>query len=311
METAGPRQSARAEAWRALALGAIVVGLAVTDALSLVLFSAAVLWLAFGPWDLRAGLAVAGAVALALWATADSPVVWADRGWPLLVGGGFVLAKALRPRWRLVAHGIAAVVLGAGLAGVIFAVWPRGWLELDALVASRFHLAAGVLTSGLESSLRARVEGPLAEVSAWGAALFPAALAIASVAALALAQFLRGRLAGVSNPSLGPLREFRFHDQLVWVLIAGIVLLWFPAGAALQRTGANAALFMGALYWLRGAAVMWSVLAKVSVGLGLLLALLAVVLYPLTLVGLLGVTFVGVGDTWFDLRRRLARRANP
>lgn len=130
------------------------------------------------------------------------------------------------------------------------------------------------------------------------------------MAALALAEFFRRKVGGLTDSSLSPIREFRFNDHWVWVWIAGLALVVVPAGAALHRVGANAALLLGTLYALRGLGVVLALAGGLSVGAGLLLGLAAIVLAPLLWVALTGILLLGVSDTWLDLRRRFGRREN-
>ena len=134
------------------------------------------------------------------------------------------------------------------------------------------------------------------------AALFPAMMAIASMSALAVAWWIRTRLVGEGDQGLAPLREFRFNDHLVWLLIGGLLLVFVQWGEEFARAGSNALVFMAALYMLRGAAVFVFLSGGLSV-LG----------YALMLVGLLVAApvfmsmavLIGVGDTWLDLRSRV------
>jgi hypothetical protein len=96
------------------------------------------------------------------------------------------------------------------------------------------------------------------------------------------------------------LKEFRFNDQMVWVLILGITALLLSSGAV-ERAGANAVVFVGALYALRGAGVVLFLTGGVSLFGGLLFLVGFIVLAPFVT---LGAMFIGLGDTWFDLRGR-------
>ena len=132
-----------------------------------------------------------------------------------------------------------------------------------------------------------------------------ALLAIESLAALALAWWARTRLLGEGGTALGPLRDFRFNDHLVWVLVAGLILLLTQSGAALARIGSNTVVFMGALYALRGAAVF----VFMSGGISLFSSVMVVILFVLVPPVLLGTAaLIGIGDTWLDLRARIARQ---
>jgi hypothetical protein len=131
--------------------------------------------------------------------------------------------------------------------------------------------------------------------------LYPAMFALATLAGLAVAWWAWGRLAMRPDGSLAPLRDFRFSDGLVWVLILGLVLVLLPRTPELAtRAGTNLLVFIGALYALRGVGVLLF-LSGVPGPLGLLLTALAVVLVaPLVMVTTF---FVGLFDTWLDIRR--------
>jgi uncharacterized protein YybS (DUF2232 family) len=136
--------------------------------------------------------------------------------------------------------------------------------------------------------------------------VFPALLALQSLAALALGSWVIARLrrsdAGVF--ALRPLREFRFNDQLVWVLILGLVLLVLPLDAVATRMGYNTLLFMGGLYALRGVGVIVFLAGGAPSFLTVILgAIMAIFLYPLVLTA---AVLVGLGDTWLDVRGRAA-----
>ena len=133
-------------------------------------------------------------------------------------------------------------------------------------------------------------------------------MSLASVAALSLGWFLVHK-SRAGDRELTAVRHFRFSDHLVWVLIAGLALVVFPAGALADRIGQNAALFMGALYLLRGIAILiWMAAASVSSAWAALgLSALAVLLYPVVA----GTALVlGLTDTWVDVRHRLASTRN-
>jgi hypothetical protein len=138
--------------------------------------------------------------------------------------------------------------------------------------------------------------------------LYPAMLALASLAALGIAWWAHGRLGrGERNP-LPPLREFRFRDELVWLLVSAIVLLVFPRNQLAARAGQNLLAFMGALYALRGGAVLLALGGGAPGPVGILFgALLLLFMTPFVM----ATTFlVGVSDTWLDLRARRAA-SNP
>jgi hypothetical protein len=136
--------------------------------------------------------------------------------------------------------------------------------------------------------------------------IFPALAALQSVAALALASWWIRWLGRSSKNTfaLAQLREFRFNDQLIWVLIGGLVVVLLPVPTEPTRVALNALVFMAALYALRGLAI-FVFLATGSRSIPtMVFGLLALVfLYQVTLAAAL---LMGVGDTWLDVRRRVA-----
>ncbi len=93
--------------------------------------------------------------------------------------------------------------------------------------------------------------------------------------------------------------------------MGGLALLLMPLGDIAQRVGGNAVFFMGALYVLRGLAVLLSLIGGVSWAFGVTAVIVAVLIAPL-LVLFLGVALmVGLGDTWLDVRRRLSEAGGP
>src|SRR5665647_1845904 len=97
------------------------------------------------------------------------------------------------------------------------------------------------------------------------AALFPALLALETLAALGLAWALYHRVgrARIGAP-LASLRLFRFNDQFIWGLVGGLALLVVPGLGPVRGLGANMLVFFGVLYGLRGAGVALFFLAPVS-----------------------------------------------
>ena len=148
------------------------------------------------------------------------------------------------------------------------------------------------------------VEEQIAVLPRMATTVFPAMLGLESLVALALAWTLFHRISRVRlGAPLAPLREFRFNDQLVWGVIAGLTMVMLPSLAAWRALGANLLVFFGALYMVRGAGVAaffmapgWATTLAVTV--------CALIFPPALAVGALG---LGLGDTWLDWRTRRAR----
>jgi len=237
---------------------------------------------------------------------------YVPRAWSLIAGGAFVALSTVRRGNGLVdrslwAIGVAlSVVLLIGLArpGVLQGVnwWMAAEIRQAALVAG------GILErlqGGADPEVRRQLDMAVQRWVGFQQDVYPAMLSLATVAAFGLAWFGFERLSGCFR-SPGPIREFRFSDHLIWLLIGGLCLLVLPMGGVAFRVGENATLFMGGLYLLRGAAILlWiGAAAATSLWSGVLLALAALFLYPVVL----GTALVlGLSDTWIDLRARLSR----
>jgi hypothetical protein len=135
-------------------------------------------------------------------------------------------------------------------------------------------------------------------------AFYPALLALESLAALALAWGLFHRVSRtrIGEP-LGRLVDFRFSDQLVWGVIAGAVLVLMPASGEWRALGLNLLLFFGTLYAVRGLAVLLWYLAAAHASAAAVVALLMLAAL-LSAPSAIGLTLVGLSDSWGDWRAR-------
>jgi hypothetical protein len=258
------------------------------------------------PFVLAAGLLL---VALTF---ANAPPVgsWhVERGWALLLGGWFLAAIALLPRASFLPRGLTAVAASFVTAAVLFAASPAEFAPFDAQVAANLRAGADTAVASwrrwdLSQGMREQLEASVYQVADLRALLFPGLLALASLAALAVAWWAVRRVSGATERPLAPIREFRFADGLVWLLIAGVALVLLPVTGLADRAGSNLLTFMAALYALRGAAVLL-VLGGATGPFGLAMAaLLLLLLYPIVVIT---TVLVGLSDTWLDIRTR--RRA--
>lgn len=294
-----------------LALGVILIS--PVNPLVLVTLPLAVLLLAFRPYDVRAVLFAGVLVALVFSdiRTGQEALWYAERGWALLAAGGFVLVTIFVERRSLLLRGLGG--LTAGILGVGLTAWldPTVIREVDWRITRRFHeaaLAAQDMVSAVDGGeqLNASLRTALYGWAGTQEVVYPALLALATVSALAVGWYVVARFAGVVT-ALPPLRNFRFEDGLVWVLLLSLAAIALPVGGEiLDRVGGNAALFLGALYLLRGAGVlMWFAAATLGTGwMAWLWGLVALLLYPVAA----GVALLlGVGDSWFDLRDWIRR----
>src|SRR4051812_39669791 len=250
------------------------------------------------------------------------------RGWTLLVAGGFGLVclfgagRPFFPR-ALTALSLAlAIVVVMGLAGPLAS--DRAGQAMRAEFGRRNTTASTMFRAAVArypalaqrmpapGSMEAEFDQRLRETTKTGMELFPSLLFLESLVALALAWTTYHRIARTRlGAPLGPLKDFRFNDQLVWGLIAGIAIVFVPALDFMDGTGRNLLVFFGALYAIRGFGVLsWfmrpgalAILLIVGFAMSLLPALVPVVSYGFVLLSVAAFG-LGLGDTWADWRRR-------
>jgi hypothetical protein len=298
----------RERGWlRAAGLFAVALSLSAIEPSVLVGVPFAFFVLAFPTRRLATLLAGVLAVMLVFGGGERAALWYAERGWAIILGGWFVALTVRWPESTFTDRALGSVGGAAAVVAILLGLQPGSWGVLDWLVSER--MMAGVSTflealrvlrgeAGAVSSALVATVYQTAEVQAL---VFPALLGLASMAALGVAWWLYLRLAMGEDSALGPVREFRFNDHLVWFFIAGLVLVAVGRSGGWARTGSNAVVFMGTLYALRGAAVVlffnggMSLLGFVLLGVGLLFA------WPVIGVGAL---VIGLGDTWLDLRER-------
>lgn len=308
VEGGRPRWSAAI--WLTLA----VVLLSVFDALALVLLPLAILMVGL-PEGRKPKWVIAGA---ALWVlallVAGGPLAGLSRGWALMVGAVFFAATIARPTWDVISRGILAVA--AGLAGGALGILATGQgAALDELIRSHFATISSLTLGDLQarmpdSAWLADLRTATEQISRLQADLFPALLALQTLAALALASWWIGRLGRSESAAftLHRMRDFRFDDQLIWVLIAALLLFLLPLPGVADRVALNMILFMVGLYALRGLAVFIFLATGSQSIVTMVLGVVALVfLYPVAFTAAL---LMGVGDTWLDVRRRVAK-VNP
>jgi len=241
------------------------------------------------------------------------------KGWSLLLVASFGVASIMSPRQSFFPRALSAVGLSfaVGFALVLFASkrpdavertvraeytrrvdsWLADW---ESMSKTREWIEITRDNPGMDSLAR-ESSNRLRQLPPITARLYPAVLALESLAVLALAWGLYHRVsrARIGAP-LAPLKEFRFNDQLVWGLVLGITAVAVPTLKAFNTLGLNLLVFFGALYALRGLGVLaWffapgRLMVAITIG-------LAIFMWPLLGVFALG---VGLGDTWLDWRSR-------
>ena len=230
-----------------------------------------------------------------------------ERGWAVLTAGWF-LGITLRWPHASLTHRAIGAVGGAGLASAsLFRARPELWAGIDWRVQDRLTEGVGQAMAILEGArggegLPAGVEESVMRTVETQGTLFPAFLGLASVAGLAVAWWMYRRVAVGDASGLGRVRDFRFSDQMVWVFIAGLALVALGIGDGWERAGSNTLVFMGALYALRGAAVVLFLNGGLTLFGAVLLGMGMIFVAPVLLMGAL---LLGLSDTWLDVRNRV------
>ena len=253
---------------------------------------------------LPAAVAAIFAVFVAVGVPAPGGVWYIERGWAIVLAGWFVVLTMRWPRSRFFPRAFAAVAATTALVGLLLMARPGSWSTVDWVLTEGLMRTASVIAQVLiESDPEAYSTGNLNTAYEWTAQLgrlFPALLGLSSLSGLAVAWWAYVRLSAGSGLGLGPLRDFRFNDHFVWLLLIGLALLVFGSGEGWTSGGGNAVVFMGGLYAMRGAAVLLFLSGGVRFGV-LFLVVGMLFLSPVLISGAL---LVGVGDTWLDLRSK-------
>jgi len=267
---------------------------------------------------------------------ADTGAVGAfSRGWTLLITacfGWLCMMSSARP---LFTRALSAIVL-AGALTVLLSSWrdplsgaalSRRGVSFDQALDQRRDESLSVwrdrVSSEAWTALARRVPGvsrSAEQTVAWvessppPTGVVPSLLVLESLAALALAWSLWHRLVRVRlGPPLAAFSEFVFNDQFVWGLVAGATLVLLPSLSAWRTLGVNLCIVFGALYALRGVAVLlWWLPDRFAVVPLLLLLVCIPLLGPVLVLATVAVLALGLGlgDTWRDFRRS-ARPLRP
>lgn len=302
-----PRQSRGWGALVALALAVWMLSLT-ADPLPLWGLPLAVLLVGLPPRrPSQLGLA-ALAVAIALMGAPGDSIWLLGRGWALLLGAWFLIMLLVLPTGGHMLRALAATFASAVTATALLLLRPGSLGGIDYAIAARLQGTVRdqlTIWKGAGAKLPPEFVDTMYRMPDMGAFLAPALTGLASVAALGLAWGIYRRVLVPDRAPLSPLRDFRFRDELVWVVIAGILLVVVPGiGPGALRAGSNLLTFMGALYALRGVAVLVALTGgAVGIG-GAVLAVLAAL--PVLPIATAATALVGLTDTWLDLRARIA-----
>jgi len=254
------------------------------------------------------------------------------RGWSLLLAGAFGLVCLFGARRPVFSRALTALAITLGCAIVMSLLGPVtpsvaaktveaefGRRNAESMTTLNDFISSHPkewqdLSSRLPQvkTLPDETGKQLKQFSGAGLAIFPALLALESLAALALGWATYHRLGRTRlGLPLGRLREFRFNDQFIWGLITGLTIVLLPTLTTLTGIGRNLLVFFGALYAVRGLGVLsWfmapgALAATLAIGFVMLflpfLSAVAVLAFMALAVAAIG---LGLGDTWADWRSR-------
>jgi hypothetical protein len=230
----------------------------------------------------------------------------------VMVTAAFVALVLLKPLPILRQASRALAIAGIATALLIRVIWgPEAWGALAWQATRDAGLAMRTVVEIAPDTFT--VYEPMVRFLSL---TWPGMLALQTLAGLALAWHLYRRLtpgadAGGGIAMVGAptrFRDFRMGDGWVWGIVAWLGVLILPVSSTLQMAGTNVGLVASVLYVLRGAAIVvtfaevFGVSAATLVVVGGVAAALAV---PLLFV-VPGLCTLGITDTWYQYRRRLA-----
>jgi len=259
----------------------------------------------------RIAAALLGATSIALLAFSSGRLAAVIAAYTVLLTAAFVAGAALAPAAFLRQALRAVCFAGVGTALLIQVMWGHVWgTEGWASLAWDATREAG-LTMRLFVEFRPDAYALYEPVVRFISATTPGMLALQSLAGLALAWQWHVQLtAAPLGPPLAPFREFRIGDGWVWGVVAWLGLLIAPVSGVAKVAGTNLGFVLGALYVLRGAAIVVTFAQAVgvsAVALVIVAGVAAALFVPLLFL-LPGLCTLGITDTWYQYRRRLAAR---
>ena len=251
------------------------------------------------------GYAILGATLVAIIIVMVGPYdgMWyLERGWALLLGSCFVGLSIARPKMKISDRALEAVFGALVLAAILMTLMSGAWNIVDWVISDRVRATvAQVIALGGSEGLAPALITAFYQTADAQILIFPALTALASMSALLLSWWLFIFFSGRSEEALGSVKNFRFNDHLIWMLVVGLFLLFTRWNEPLQRLGSNAVVFIGALCAVRGAAVIVFITGGFSV-LGYAMTFLGLVIVPPIVLG--GAVLIGIADIYLDFRKR-------
>ena len=265
----------------------------------------------------RLTAALAGGISLWWLAQSGDPPDQVIRAAAVIGTATFTIAVVFT-NWSLIHRSLVAIAAAAigvlAFTTVLRTSWPevRWWVESRIGVSAQIMLSWLATRNGAEGGSAAGSDTwVIIQLEDWFevavplmADFFPAMLAIQMLAGLALASVLYDRMTHQTRGTLGWFRDFRFTEHLGWAAVVALGIVLVTRFAAIKILAANVLVVAGALYALRGAAVVSFALAMAG-GPGFFTTAVIVlsILFMLPVV-LPGTILLGVVDAGLDLRKR-------
>ena len=256
--------------------------------------------------------AMIGAVSLALLVVSGgsgSRLAAAQSAYIVLATAAFVSFVLLEPAPILRQAFRAIVAAGLGSAVLIQAIWgSEAWGALGWEATRQASITMRTIVEVAPDTF------PIYEPMVRFVSLtWPGMLALQTLAGLALAWQLYRRVAALASTESAPppparFRDFYMGDGWVWGIVAWLGVLILPVSSFVQVAGTNLGLVASTLYVLRGAAIVMTFAEAFGVSaltLVIVAAVAAALAVPLVFV-LPGLCTLGITDTWYQYRRRLA-----
>jgi predicted membrane protein DUF2232 len=192
---------------------------------------------------------------------------------------------------------ITAVAIGAGDGA--------SWIELEKNVLESQQTLQQMAAEGAAGDVEQEIAWQ--EMNRLVVRLIPGQFALMMVAGFFLAVVLFRRFFSTEfhlSPVTNAFTQYRFEDNWVWVVVAGMAGSVLASGnETITRLAFNLLFVMGVLYVIRGLSVMSHFLQQRKGGLLLRVLVIMLCFTPLVMVHLA----LGLLDTWLDFRRSVTR----
>ena len=257
-----------------------------------------------------AGLLGAMSLALLVLSGGTGRLAAVTSAYIVLVSAAFVSVVLLRPAPLLRQALRSMVAAGLVMVVLIQVVWgSEAWGALAWEATRQASIAMRSLVELAPANAAAQVFAIYEPMVRFVSLTWPGMLALQTLAGLALAWHLAARAASpAANAPVARFKDFYMGDMWVWGIVAWLGVLILPVSGTLQVAGTNLGLVASTLYVVRGAAIVATFAEAFGISaLALVIASAAAAALAVPLLFVLpGLCTLGITDTWYQYRRRLA-----